>query len=72
MSDSSTGQLPSTPGRENSRESLAGAGWGGIPEDLSALLPVTLRGKPPFSWLRLSPSPAAGATTRWPLAPISW
>ena len=43
---------PSPPGRENSRDSLAGAGWGGVPEDLSGLLPPALQGKPPFSWLR--------------------
>jgi hypothetical protein len=38
---------------ENSRDSLAGAGWGGTPEDLSALLPPALQVEPPFSWLRL-------------------
>ena len=50
---SSTGRPPSSPGRENSRDSLGGAGWGAIAEDLSALLPPALQGKPPFSWLRL-------------------
>jgi Calcineurin-like phosphoesterase len=53
MSDSSTGQLPYTRSRENSRDSLAGAGWGGTHEDLSALLPPALQDEPPFSWLRL-------------------
>ena len=47
------GHLPSPPNGENSRDSIAGAGWGGIPEHLSALLPPALRDKPPFSWLRL-------------------
>jgi hypothetical protein len=51
MSDSSIGAAPPPLHRENSRDSLAGAGWGGIPEDLSALLPSALRSKPPFSWL---------------------
>jgi hypothetical protein len=49
----STGQLLSPPGWENSRDSLAGAGWGGTPEDLSALLPPALQVVPTFSWLRL-------------------
>jgi hypothetical protein len=47
------GYAPSPPNWETSRDSLSGAGWGGTPEELSALLPVALRGKPPFSWLRL-------------------
>lgn len=47
------GRLPAPPNRENSRDSVAGAGWGGTPEDLSALLPPALRAEPPFSWLRL-------------------
>jgi Calcineurin-like phosphoesterase len=45
-------RLPSPPDRQNSRDSIAGAGWDGTPEDLSALLPPALQGKPPFSWLR--------------------
>src|SRR5688500_18039698 len=49
--------LPSPPDRQNSRDSLAGAGWGGTPEDLSALLPPGLQGKPPFSWLRFNSLP---------------
>ena len=63
---SSTGQLPSTPGRENSRDSLAGAGWGGTPEDLSALLPPALQGKPPFSWLRLKSLTGGRRNDPWP------
>jgi hypothetical protein len=47
------GRVPSPPNWENSRDSLAGAGWGGTPENLSALLPPTLQDEPPFSWLRL-------------------
>jgi hypothetical protein len=47
------GRVPSPPNRENSRDSVAGAGWGGTPENLSALLPPTLQDEPPFSWLRL-------------------
>jgi Calcineurin-like phosphoesterase len=47
------GHLPSPPNWENSRDSLAGAGWGGTHEDLSALLPPALQDEPPFSWLRL-------------------
>jgi hypothetical protein len=31
---------------------VAGAGWGGIPEDLTALLPPAMQLQPPFSWLR--------------------
>jgi hypothetical protein len=38
---------------ENSRDSVAGAGWGGTPEDMSELLPPALQAEPPFSWLRL-------------------
>jgi hypothetical protein len=49
----STGHLLSPPDWENSRDSLAGAGWGGTPEDLSALLPPALQVAPTFSWLRL-------------------
>ena len=52
--DSHGGHLPS-PELGNSRDSLAGAGWDGTPEDLPALLPPTLKAKPPFSWLRLKP-----------------
>jgi hypothetical protein len=48
-----TGHLPSLPNWENSPNSLAGAGWGGTPEDLCALLPPALQVEPPFSWLRL-------------------
>jgi hypothetical protein len=51
MNDSSTGDMRSPP-RENSRDSLAGAGWGGTPEDLSALLPPALQVQSAFSWLR--------------------
>src|SRR5688500_8636689 len=47
------GYAPSPPNWETSRDSLSGAGWGGTPEELSALLPVALQGKPAFSWLRL-------------------
>jgi hypothetical protein len=54
MSNStSTGHVPSPSGLENSRDSLAGAGWGGTPEDLPALLPPALQVEPAFSWLRL-------------------
>jgi hypothetical protein len=49
----SSGQLPSPPDWENSRDSVAGAGWGGAAEDLSALMPPALQDKPAFSWLRL-------------------
>jgi hypothetical protein len=51
--DTGTGHLPSPTNWENSRDSLAGAGWGGTPEDLSAMLPRALQGEPAFSWLRL-------------------
>ena len=53
MSNStSAGHLPSPPDWENSRDSLAGAGWGGTAEDLAALLPPALQTEPAFSWLR--------------------
>jgi hypothetical protein len=48
-----TGHLQSPSNWENSRDSLAGAGWGGDPEDLSAMLPPALKGEPAFSWMRL-------------------
>jgi hypothetical protein len=54
MSESSTGHLPSAPpDSENSRDSFVGAGWGGTPEELWALLPPALQVEPAFSWLRL-------------------
>ncbi|GAB7189447.1 metallophosphoesterase [Kineococcus sp. NUM-3379] len=48
------GTGPAGPGNPNSRDSVAGAGWGGQPADLAALLPPALRGAPAFSWLRLA------------------
>jgi hypothetical protein len=54
MSESSTGHLPSAPpDSENSRDSFVGAGWGGTPEELWALLPLT-----PTASEDLEPQPA--------------
>ena len=47
------GRAPSPSNWENSRDSFAGVGWGGTPENLSALLPPALQVEPPFSGPRL-------------------
>jgi hypothetical protein len=56
------------PGWENSRDSFAGAGWGGTPEDLSALLPPALQGEPAFSRVRLKS--LTGGRRNYPLAKL--
>ncbi|MDP8968140.1 MAG: metallophosphoesterase [Actinomycetota bacterium] len=48
-----TTQRPGDQGANNSRGSVAGAGWRCPARDLKALLPAERRGKPPFRWSNL-------------------